>query len=157
MRAALSNGEVVVRNPRSVRPWQHVLNPLGGYLLLAQAICRSGGHASAWNFGPAEEQARSVGWILERIGELWPGRVRWSAHESDGGGEARLLQIDSSRARSELGWQPSVGLDEALQSTVDWYVRLGEGADMRAVTLEQIEALQHAGASPSGVAEAPLT
>ena len=73
MRAALAGEQVRVRNPNSIRPWQHVLNPLSGYLVLAQALWESPEHAAGWNFGPAEEDARPVGWIVERIAELWPG------------------------------------------------------------------------------------
>ena len=75
MRAALAGSEVSVRNPNSVRPWQHVLNPLSGYLVLAQALCDSPEHAGAWNFGPPDDDARRVGWIIDRVSELWPRQV----------------------------------------------------------------------------------
>jgi CDP-glucose 4,6-dehydratase len=82
------------------------------------------------------------------MGELWPQGLRWTLDEGPHPHEARYLKLDSSRARSRLGWRPLVGLDAALESIVEWYVRLREGADMRAVTLGQIEALQFAAASP---------
>ncbi len=75
MRAALAGEQVRVRNPNSIRPWQHVLNPLSGYLVLAQALWDSPEHAAGWNFGPADEDARPVGWIVERMGELWPAEL----------------------------------------------------------------------------------
>jgi CDP-glucose 4,6-dehydratase len=141
MRAALAGGEVHVRNPASIRPWQHVLNPLGGYLLLAQALCATPAHAAAWNFGPAEDDARPVRFVVERLGALWPDELRWRADETPHPPEARSLRLDSSRARTLLGWRPPVALEEALAATVAWYAQLRAGADMRAVTLGQIEAL----------------
>lgn len=148
MRAALAGEEVRVRNPNSIRPWQHVLSPLSGYLVLAQALWSSPEHACGWNFGPAEEDARAVGWIVERMGELWPGGLRSVIDDGPHPHEARYLKLDSSRARSRLAWRPLVGLDAALQSIVEWYRALREESDMRAVTLGQIKAFHYAAASP---------
>ncbi len=141
MRAALAGEVVRVRNPNSIRPWQHVLNPLSGYLLLAQALCADAEHATAWNFGPPEQDARPVGWLLERLAELWPGELQWSFDGGEHPHEARYLKLDSSRARARLGWRAPVALEQALQSIVEWYGELRAGADMRAVTLAQIERL----------------
>ena len=148
MRAALDGEQLRVRNPNSIRPWQHVLNPLSGYLVLAQALWDSPEHASGWNFGPPEQDARPVGWIVQRVGELWPAELDWSIDDGPHPHEARYLKLDSSRARARLGWRPLLGLDAALQATVEWYSQLRAGADMRAVTLGQIEAFQYAGACP---------
>jgi CDP-glucose 4,6-dehydratase len=147
MRSALAGEPVRVRNPNSIRPWQHVLNPLSGYLVLAQALAGSPAQATGWNFGPAEEDARSVGWVVERMAELWPEELRWVLDEGPHPHEARYLKLDSSRARLRLGWRPPVELDEALQSIVDWYQALRDGADMRSVTLGQIEAFSYAAGS----------
>jgi CDP-glucose 4,6-dehydratase len=144
MRAALAGETVRVRNPNSIRPWQHVLNPLSGYLVLAQALCESPAYATGWNFGPAEEDARPVGWMVERMAELWPEELRWALDEGPHPHEARYLKLDSSRARGRLGWRPPVRLDEALASIVEWYQALREGADMQAVTLGQIESFNYA-------------
>jgi CDP-glucose 4,6-dehydratase len=141
VRAALAGERVRVRNPNSVRPWQHVLNPLSGYLVLAQELWDSPEHAAGWNFGPAEDDARPVGWIVERMAELWPAELRWAVDDGPHPHEARYLKLDSSRARTRLGWRPPVALDAALHSIVEWYQALSEGADMRAVTLGQIETL----------------
>jgi CDP-glucose 4,6-dehydratase len=141
MRAALAEEEVRVRNADSVRPWQHVLNPLSGYLVLAQALWASPEHACGWNFGPPDEDARSVGWIVERVCELWPEQLGWSQDGGPHPPETRYLKLDSSRARMRLGWQPLVTLDTALESIVEWYQRFREEADMRAVTLAQIDGL----------------
>jgi len=145
MRAALSGEEVRVRNPNSIRPWQHVLNPLSGYLTLAQALWDSPEHAAGWNFGPPEQDARPVGSIVERAGELWPGGLRWALDDGPHPHEARYLKLDSSRAHARLGWRPLLGLDAALEATVEWYRQLAGEADMRAVTLAQIQALEEPG------------
>lgn len=148
MRAALAGDEVRVRNPNSLRPWQHVLNPLSGYLVLAQALWEEPEHAGGWNFGPTDEDARPVGWIVERLHELWPGELRSTLDDGPHPHEASYLKLDSSRARLRLGWRPLVGLDRTLHSIVDWYRALRDGEDMRAVTLGQIEAFQYAAPSP---------
>ena len=144
MRAALADQPVHVRNPASVRPWQHVLCPLSGYLVLAEALWDSPDHACGWNFGPPADDARPVSWIVEQITERWPSNLRWVHDEGPHPPEARYLKLDSSRARMRLGWRPAWGVDEALEAVVDWYRRLREQDDMRAVTLEQIEAYQRA-------------
>jgi CDP-glucose 4,6-dehydratase len=147
MRAALAGTSVHVRSPDSVRPWQHVLNPLSGYLTLAQALWSSPEPAGAWNFGPAEEDARSVSWIVARIAERWPERLEWVVDTPAHAPllhEARYLKLDSSRARSLLGWRPRWGLGEGLDATVAWYRALGAGADMADVTAAQIDAYEQA-------------
>lgn len=147
MRAALAEEQVRVRNPRSIRPWQHVINPLSGYLLLAQALWESAEHARAWNFGPAEEDVQPVSWIVERVAELWPRELRWTLDDAQHHEEARWLKLDSSLARERLGWRPLLGLTGAIEATVEWYRRLSEGAEMRAVTVAQIETLHAAQSS----------
>jgi CDP-glucose 4,6-dehydratase len=147
MRAALEGRAVRVRNPESIRPWQHVLNPLGGYLTLARALWSSPELAVGWNFGPGEEDARPVGWIVRRMAELWPEQLPWIAEDAPDAPaphEARYLKLDSARARAHLGWRPRWDLREGLQATVAWYRALHEGADIAAVTAAQIEMYEHA-------------
>ncbi len=141
MRAARSGEPVRVRNPNSIRPWQHVLNPLSGYLVLAQALWTSADYAQGWNFGPVGDDVRSVGWIVERMRELWPG-LSWELEDGPHPHEAHYLELDSSLAVARLGWRPRVGLDAALVSIGEWHRALLEGEDMRALTLAQIGALQ---------------
>jgi CDP-glucose 4,6-dehydratase len=148
MQAALAGESVRIRNPNSIRPWQHVLSPLSGYLVLAQALWESAEHASGWNFGPADQDARPVGWIVERMAELWPGELHSVLDDGPHPHEARYLKLDSSRARARLGWRPMVGLDRTLQSIVDWYRALRDDEDMQAMTLGQIQALQYAAVAP---------
>jgi CDP-glucose 4,6-dehydratase len=152
MRGALAGRAVHVRNPDSVRPWQHVLNPLSGYLLLGQALWHSEEIAGAWNFGPADEDARPVSWIVDRISTLWPQELPWvqdlGLHRS-APHEARYLKLDSSRARARLGWRPRWDLEQGLDAVLAWYCALSAGEDMRAVTLGQIEAFER-GTAPAG-------
>jgi CDP-glucose 4,6-dehydratase len=133
-------GEAVkVRNPDAVRPWQHVLNPLSGYLLLAEELWRSRDAAQAWNFGPQKGDAQTVRWILERLERLWGGAFNW---ELDGGvnpPEAGWLELDSSKAQQHLGWHPEWDLGQALERVVQWHEAQRRGEDMRKLSLAQIE------------------
>jgi CDP-glucose 4,6-dehydratase len=146
MRAVLEGRPACVRSPESIRPWQHVLNPLAGYLTLAQALWSSGELAGGWNFGPAEEDARSVRWIVQRIAALWPEQLRWVEDPAPRPAlhEARYLKLDSSRARSHLGWRPRWDLSRGLDATIAWYCALDAGEEMSAATLTQIEAYERA-------------
>jgi len=128
-----------------VRPWQHVLNPLSGYLTLAQALHADADVARAWNFGPAAGDARPVGWIVRRLGELWDGALDWELDEEPNPPEASHLELDSTRAGSELGWRPPWDLQRALELVVEWHRAQLDGVDMRAVTLGQIDAFAAAG------------
>ena len=147
MRGALAAQPIRIRNPGSIRPWQHVLNPLSGYLVLAQALSQSSRFATAWNFGPADEDARPVDWIIGRITDAWPRELTWTVDPGPHPHEARYLKLDSSRARAHLGWSPGWDLSAGLDATAAWYRALAEGQDMRAVTVGQIESFQYAGAS----------
>jgi CDP-glucose 4,6-dehydratase len=139
MRAALDREELLVRNPDAIRPWQHVLNPLSGYLKLAESLWESDELADGWNFGPDERDARPVRWILERLSELWGVQIPW---RHDGGShphEAMYLRLDSSKARVRLGWGPRWDLEQALASIVSWYKAFQAEADLREHSLRQIE------------------
>jgi CDP-glucose 4,6-dehydratase len=146
MRGALAGRPIPVRNPEAVRPWQHVLNPLSGYLRLAEALHGGPQSQGAWNFGPALDDARPVRWIADRVSELWPGELRWELDPGPHPHEAHYLALDCAKAREQLGWAPVWDLDEALAGTVAWYRALRDGEDMRAVTLGQIAAFAAAGA-----------
>lgn len=136
---AVERDEILsVRNPHAVRPWQHVLNPLAGYLMLAQALWTSADAAREWNFGPPAEDARTVSWMLERLGELWDGALRWDLDEGVNPPEAAYLALDSGAARRELDWRPGWDLEEALGLVVEWHRAQRAGGDMRAVSLAQI-------------------
>ena len=140
VRAVASGLPLRLRNPDAVRPWQHVLNPLAGYLALAQALCAEPSAAGPWNFGPAAEDARPVRWIVERLAELWEGRLSWEIDPAPNPPEAQRLELDSGAAEARLDWRPAVGLDGALGMVVAWHEAHRGGEDMRSVSLGQIEA-----------------
>jgi CDP-glucose 4,6-dehydratase len=142
MGGALEGKSVVIRNPDAVRPWQHVLNPLSGYLRLAEALWDSREYAEAWNFGPDERDARPVRALLERLAAEWGEEIRWERDQQAGPHEAGLLKLDSSKARMRLGWEPLWDLDDAARSIAGFYRVLADGGDVRAVVLEQIDAFQ---------------
>jgi CDP-glucose 4,6-dehydratase len=147
VRAALSGETVRIRNPSAVRPWQHVLNPLGGYLLLCERIWDSGGFDEAWNFGPDEGDAKPVSWIVERLGAAFEGGVDWQVDEGEHPHEANYLRLDSSKAKELLGWSPTWELDRALDSVARTYNAIRAGEDLRSLALSEIEAFQADAAS----------
>ncbi len=129
-----------IRNPHSVRPWQHVLEPLSGYLTLAEKL--SGGDksfADGWNFGPSEDDSKPVGWILEKIKTVWNAPVNWQIGTEKQPHEARLLKLDSTKAKHELGWLPKLNLDEAVKLTAEWYRGFYGKEDLTELTRKQIE------------------
>ncbi len=143
VRAVRAGETVRVRNPDAVRPWQHVLNPLSGYLLLAQELCGSSRAAAraaqAWNFGPRDGDTRTVGWIVQRLAALWRGELRWELDAAVNPPEAAYLALDSGKAERELGWRAEWDLGEALARIVTWHEAERRGEDMRAMSLAQIE------------------
>jgi CDP-glucose 4,6-dehydratase len=145
---ALDAGEaLVIRSPAAVRPWQHVLEPLAGYLMLAERLHDSPGqYAGAWNFGPDEADARTVRWIVERLCESVPG-AGWKGTDEPQPHEAATLRLDSAKARSVLGWRPRWELATALDATLAWHRAWREGDDMAAFGLRQIAKYELAGVS----------
>lgn len=141
LRAFEQRTTVRIRNPHSIRPWQHVLEPLSGYLTLAQSLYSKQGHrfAEGWNFGPREEDAQPVGWIVEEIAKSWHGDANWKIDEGPHPHEANFLKLDISKAKVRLGWQPSWTLSRALDSIVQWHRSWLEQSDMRTICLQQIE------------------
>lgn len=132
-----------IRNPHAIRPWQHVLEALRGYLVLAQYLHDQGQtFAQAWNFGPEQGDARPVGWVADELARLWGPQASWVADPGEHPHEARYLKLETSQAAARLGWIPRLGLSEALRLTVDWTRRHRAGEDMRGVTLEQIRGYQ---------------
>lgn len=132
-----------IRNLGAVRPWQHVLEPLHGYLALAERLHESReGFASGWNFGPWESDTRSVEWLTRKFMERWGEGAGWEREGSAQPHEANVLKLDSAKAHELLGWRPRLDLESALDWTVSWYKAQSNSADMRAVTLEQIKRFQ---------------
>jgi CDP-glucose 4,6-dehydratase len=145
MRGVLEGREVFIRNPHAVRPWQHVLEPVHGYLLLAEKLYGDPSRFSqAWNFGPDESDSLPVGTLLERLGRSWGPGMRWQIDNGQHHHEAKYLRLDSSKARAILGWRPLWKLDQALEATAQWYKALQLQEDAASLTLRQIRAYQTA-------------
>lgn len=145
LRAIDAGQTLVLRSPHATRPWQHVLEPLSGYLLLAEKLCSEQGQAwaKAWNFGPNEADAKTVQWIVETLCERIPGAA-WQQEQAQQPHEAHSLRLDSSQAKAELGWQPRWNLKQALDATLEWHGKWKQGADMREVSLRQIQGYEAA-------------
>jgi CDP-glucose 4,6-dehydratase len=137
---AFENGEApVIRSPGSVRPWQHVLEALAGYVEIAERLLSGEKRfADAWNFGPADEDAQPVAWIADRMAKAWGVESGWRNWQGEVPHEAGLLKLDCSKARAELGWRPTLTLEEALETIVTWHKAVGAGQSPRDVTLAQI-------------------
>lgn len=139
IRTALAGRITSLRNPGAVRPWQHVLEPLSGYLLLAERLYHEGQtFAGGWNFGPADNDVKPVDWIAEELASLWD-RIQWNNDSSSHPHEAHHLKLDCSKAHARLGWTPRLPIRQALSWTVHWYQAYASGLDMRHLTEEQIE------------------
>lgn len=143
VRALLKGEKIVIRNPEAIRPWQHVLEPLSGYLVLARKLCEEGCRfAGGWNFGPSEDDARPVEWIVRKMCAGWGSGAAYEIDKGEHPHEARCLKLDCSKARAELGWQPRWNLGKALDSIIDWTLRYRAGEDMREVSLRHIAEYQ---------------
>ena len=129
---------LIVRSPQATRPWQHVLEPLAGYLVLAERLASEGGeYAEAWNFGPQDAGTRPVQWIVEYLCAQVP-RATWQRDTTPQPHETNYLKLDSSKANSRLGWYPRWNLESALGKTLSWHQAWKQGADMRATSRAQI-------------------
>jgi CDP-glucose 4,6-dehydratase len=154
IRGFIRGTPVPIRRPLSVRPWQHVLEPIAGYLLLAEKLLAGDeSFADAWNFGPWDDDAWPVERIATTMARRWGGEATWFRDGNPTVHEAGLLKLDSSKARAELGWQPRLRLDTALEWLVDWYQAWQSGTDMQSFTLKQIGAYAQGGAP--GIQEEP--
>jgi CDP-glucose 4,6-dehydratase len=141
MRAIVQGMPVHIRNPHAIRPWQHVLEPLSGYLILAQKLYEDGAaYGEAWNFGPNDEDAKPVSWIVENLTKSWGAGASWVLDGGDHPHEAHYLKLDCSKAKARLDWHPHWHLEDTLSAIVDWYRWHQAGKDMREMTLGQIAA-----------------
>jgi CDP-glucose 4,6-dehydratase len=139
-----------LRYPQAVRPWQHVLDPLAGYLMLAQAmVAEPGGAPPALNFGPDAESFRPVSDLVDAFTARWGGRPGWRPDTNEHPHEASLLTLDATRARALLGWRPLLAYDDAVTWTADWYRAFWNGNDVGAVARRQIDAFSERMARPA--------
>lgn len=142
IKAIMANKLIIVRYPDAVRPWQHVLEPLYGYLLLAQRLYQDGPvFAGGWNFGPNED-AKPVRWLVESMAKMWGKNLSWTIDTGDKPYEANYLKLDCSKAKSKLGWYPQWDLKLALEKTVEWYKAYINNEDMIKVIRDQIHSYE---------------
>jgi CDP-glucose 4,6-dehydratase len=140
MRSFLGGQPCEIRNPTAVRPWQFVLEPLRGYLRLAEQLAAEPSRfASGWNFGPADSDAQPVSWIADELTRSWGHGASWSYDRAHHPSEAHLLKLDISKSRAGLGWSPAVPLKLALEWIVEWYRAFADGGDLQRLTRTQIE------------------
>jgi CDP-glucose 4,6-dehydratase len=143
MRSISDKKTVEIRNPHAIRPWQHVLEPLSGYLMLAEKLYSKGPEfADGWNFGPLEDDVRTVKWIVEHLTQAWGDGAEWASNGIQGPHEATFLKLDCSKARAYLGWTPVWGLRETLDKITQWHRAHVRGDDIRSMTLSQINSYQ---------------
>lgn len=139
MRAIMQGNPVNIRSPHSIRPWQHVLEPLSGYLILAQKLYEEGpGYAEGWNFGPNDEDAKPVQWIVEKLTQAWGEGASWVLDGGDHPHEAHYLKLDCSKAKARLDWHPRWDLPTTLDSIIQWHKQWLAGDNMQKVSLQQI-------------------
>ena len=147
IRGFLAGSPVLIRHPHAIRPWQHVLEPIQGYITLAEKLlapdrAQAAPYATAYNFGPAESDAQPVDWIADRMSRFWGNGASWVLDKSPTPHEAHYLKLDATRAHSDLAWTPRLNLETALDWLVQWYRAHHAGTDMQAYTLNQIAAYQ---------------
>ncbi len=140
MRAFNNNQNLRVRNPDAIRPWQHVLEPLSGYMTLCEKMwAQPSKFSGGWNFGPEDESVSTVEEVTERISDLWGNNASWDKSNGDHPHEATLLKLDTTKAEEQLGWAPKWDLDMALEKTVNWYKSYYSDENMYEMSLKQIE------------------
>lgn len=156
VRAFASRSRLRIRNPEAVRPWQYVLDPVVAYLMLAERLVSCGDTvAEAWNFGPSDSSAVTVAWIANELAKLWGRDVGWDYDGAEYPREAQYLALDCAKARRRLNWRPLFDLEEGLRLTVEWYRAFQDGAEMRGVTLAQLEHLLETRLPPMSIPRIP--
>ncbi|MCD8140583.1 MAG: CDP-glucose 4,6-dehydratase [Planctomycetaceae bacterium] len=138
VRAFTSGASVSIRNPEAVRPWQHVLDPLNGYLMLAEAATHDKTFADCWNFGPASGDDRNVRWMVESFSRQWGDGANWGRDQGTHPKETHALRLDCAKANRRLGWRPVLDVEAALAWSVDWYKRHAGGESALEITRSQI-------------------
>ena len=140
LKAFSNNDTVLIRNPHAIRPWQHVIEPISGYLLLAEKLYTQGKkYSEAWNFGPKDGDAKSVEWVINYLKQKWGQEAHWTIDGELNPHEAKILKLDCSKATSLLGWSPKWDIYDALNSTVDWYKGWLSGDKMQDYCLMEIK------------------
>jgi len=143
IRAFAAGRPCLIRSPGGIRPWQFVLEPLRGYLMLAERLASDApSHASAWNFGPSTDDAQPVSWIADRLAAAWGSGASWTRDAGEHPAEAAALRLDASKAAAQLGWRPALALGDTLDWCVEWYRGWDRKEDLGRLTRSQIERYQ---------------
>ncbi len=143
IRAYLQDGTLTIRNKNAIRPWQHVLDPLHGYILLAEKLWTDAAYAEAWNFGPLNEPNRTVHDVIQSIIKLWNKPLTILSPPTNTPYESPILTLDSTKAVNKLGWTPKLSTDHSITWTVDWYKKYAFGENIESFTLQQIDAFKN--------------
>jgi CDP-glucose 4,6-dehydratase len=138
MRAFINRDSALLRSPDSIRPWQHVLEPLCGYLRVVEQCCADRSFGQAWNFGPSDSDVKPVRYVADKLVQFWGDGAKWTQQGSNPVKEARVLKLDSTKAQNLLPWRPRTTLDDGLQLTAQWYKAYAAGTDARRLTESQI-------------------
>lgn len=139
VKSFLENRTVIIRSPDAIRPWQHVLEPLNGYLCLIEKLWETGlEFTGGWNFGPNDDDVREVSWIVEKMANLWGENVKWALDKSQNPHEAQYLKLDCSKAKNILKWSPKLNLNTSLEWIINWYRNYSLGMNMRSYTESEI-------------------
>ena len=143
MKGILNKELIKIRNPNSIRPWQHVLDPLYGYLMLTQKLWFSNSEFSeGWNFGPLKNNEKSVKWIVEKFTEKWPDNIKWDIENSTNLHETNFLRLNCDKSNSKLGWIPKLNLEQGIDWIIEWYKEYEQNHNMRVITEQQIDKFQ---------------
>ena len=136
----INNNKIKIRNPGSIRPWQHVLDPLNGYMILAEKLWEDGPKFSeAWNFGPTNDEPKTVTWILDKISQYWQKEIKFSEDNGKRGHESNTLILNSEKARLQLGWKSKIKIELGIKLVVDWYKQYKQKKNVKEICLEQIK------------------
>lgn len=139
MRGILKNESIKIRNPSFIRHWQHVLDPLNGYMILAERLWNDGEkYSESWNFGPVENNAKPVSWILEKFNQYWKNEIKWELDSKEFNHENKFLKLDSTKSKTKLDWMSKIDLELAIKLIVEWYTKFQNGENMKNVSKEQI-------------------
>lgn len=140
MKGIMNHNAIKIRSPNAIRPWQYVLEPLNGYLSLAEKLWHNGPeYSGGWNFGPMDNDVKPVSWIVEKISQQWKNNIRWELNAEGYQHEAHYLRLDCSKARDKLGWFPKTNSEQAIELTIEWYKQYEQKHDIREFTEEQIK------------------
>lgn len=143
MKGILNNEIIKIRNPNSIRPWQYVLDPLNGYLILVEKLWSSGSEFSeGWNFGPEENNEKPVKWIVEKLTKQWSKDIKWDIDNNINLHEENYLRLNCIKANSRLGWMPKLNLEQGLEWIIEWYRQYKKNNNMKDITEQQIEKFQ---------------